>query len=89
MQENKKPFRKANAFLSDIDYWDKLSPEEKEYLQDFLRMYYHADPKSKLFQSLSVEEKRDCYNRDARNRLNRNAMRHCILMPQEDFEKKF
>ncbi len=66
---------KTRTDLIDYDYVDKLSPEEKKWLNKFTEEYVNAsvDPK-KLKKNLHNTEKlkKDCYDRN-------NARNRCIL----------
>lgn len=72
--------RKASKEFDDIDYWDKLSDEEKEWLVDFVDEYYYnfdrkngpmpKDKKSKRkrYQNDNAR-RRDIWNNFIRTRL--------------------
>ena len=57
--------------LNDFDYIDKLSPEEKAFLNSFCEGWNNADFRNKKTRELfkTVGERRECYRRNnARNR---------------------
>lgn len=68
MSEEKKPNRKRRAAdeLVDIDYWDKLSAKDREWLNDFVKHHYYAytDP--------LASEKDNKSNRDRSRRIRRD-----------------
>lgn len=56
--------------MSEINYWDKLSDDEKQYLDQFLLEYYQADFNfDKPIHPDSL--RKDCYkrNNDSKNRI--------------------
>lgn len=49
--------------LDEIDYWYKLSPEERDYMEKFMYEYYQADfgPSDNIH---NPELRQDCYRRN-------------------------
>lgn len=43
MSKKKWSNRALSQEIKEIDYWDKLSPEDREYLTQFLYEFYQAD----------------------------------------------
>ena len=63
---------KTRTDLIDYDYIDKLSDEEKEWLNKFTEEYINANVKKKDALHKTKKQRKDCYDRN-------NARNRCIL----------
>lgn len=87
-----------NDYMSEAKYINSLSDSEKEWLNTFLRAYYHMDKKSMDKLQMPIEMRRSRYNqhRGAKNEIfnkrARNALNgpvgELLIVSQIDFEKE-
>lgn len=70
----KRQLKLNHQWRYDFDYISKLSEEEKEWLNKFIKEYYDANVKKGDKDALHFEDahRKDCYNRN--NRGNRDMM---------------
>lgn len=61
-------------WMHDMDYIEKLSPEEKEFMNKFVKEYYDGNVKKDDYDALHCddESRRECYGN--KNRQNRDLM---------------
>jgi hypothetical protein len=76
----KKSLPRYLQWLFDIDYLEKLTPKELEWLDTFVKEYYHGSAKkSGWAYHKKTQERRDCYNR--KNRGNRDMFNKFLRVP--------